>query len=894
MTRPRRPGRLDRDLRLELEHHVAATIDYLTERGLPAEEAREEAFRRLGSMDEAHRRLYPYARDRERRMRIRDWLQGVVQDLRYAGRALRREPAFATVMVATLALAIGVNAAMFGIVDRLLLRGPDHVRAPDRVMRVYYTTTARPGSTISTFSANGYAAYAGYRDGTSRFDAFAAYGNAHEMHLGEGEDAERVKVNLATWTMFPLLGVTPAVGRFFGAAEDTPPAGEAVAVLGHGLWTRRFGADPSVVGRDIVLQGSRHTVVGVTPRGFTGPELEPVDVWVPVSHRNAPRPDWPETWNAKWLHVIGRLGPGVSPEEASADAAAAYRRAYTGPIDWEREHAVTVRPLRYDAAGAERMEATVSRWLAGVAMVVLLVGCANIINLLLARGLRRRREIAMRAALGISRARLVRLLAAELALLGAAGAAAALAVAWVTGGIMRAELLPEVAWTGPPVDARLLVFTAAATLVTMLLVGLAPAAQAWRIRLTESLKDGAPQAGASRSWLRPTLTIAQTALSVVLLVGAGLFVESLDRVRTLDLGIEPDRVLIASLQWRPVGAVPDDERAAETARRRAMTDWTLPRLRSLPQVESASAAIGLPFDSAFGIELRVPGVDELPRLPGGGPYVSAVAPDYFETVGTDVVAGRMFTHADGAGTEPVAIVNETMARVLWPGEPALDKCLQIGGDRPCSRVVGVAEDTRRFQLREEPAMQYYVPMGQERQISGVTLLVRPSGPPATMADAIRRELFALDPTLAYVNVSVLQDRLDPQMRPWQLGTAVFAGFGGLALAIAVIGLYSVMAYATSQRTREVGIRMALGAQRRDVLGLVMSGGLAMAALGIGLGALLALAGAPWLEPLLFDTSPHSPEVFALVVVTLLFTAFVASVIPARRATRVDPAVTLRT
>jgi hypothetical protein len=272
-----------------------------------------------------------------------------------------------------------------------------------------------------------------------------------------------------------------------------------------------------------------------------------------------------------------------------------------------------------------------------------------------------------------------------------------------------------------------------------------------------------------------------------------------------------------------------------------------------------------------------------------------VAPDYFETVGTDVVAGRMFTHADGAGTEPVAIVNETMARLVWPGESALDKCLLIGdGDRPCSRVVGVAEDTRRFRLREEPAIQYYVPMGQERQIGGTMLLVRPSAPAATMAATIRRELLALDPTLAYVDVSLLQDRLDPQVRPWQLGTAVFAGFGGLALAIAVIGLYSVIAYTTSQRTREVGIRMALGAQRRDVLRLVMSGGLAMAALGIGLGALLALAGAPWLEPLLFDTSPRSPGVFALVIVVLFVTALAASLIPARRAARVDPVVTLRT
>lgn len=892
MPARRRETRLERDVRLELEHHVAASTEYLIQQGVPANTARTEAIRRLGSLDEAHRRLYPYARDREARMRMREAIGSIVQDVRYAARAFARERGFTALMVLTLALGIGVNAAMFGILDRLLFRGPDHVRDANRVMRIYYTG-GRPGSQPSTFSANSFAAYMGLVERTGSFDGLAAYWGM-KSNLGEGMNVERVNVQSATWTLFPMLGVQPALGRFFDATEDTPPVGQPVAVLSYGLWTRLFGRDPMAVGRRIVLDGKSFTVIGVAPRGFTGPELGRVDIWTPHSSgTNQPRSDWPTTWNARWLHVVARLKPGVSAETAAAEATAAYAAVYGGRAPFGRDYTVSLRPLRYNATGAEPMEATVAKWVSGVALVVLLVACANVANLLLVRSIRRRREIAVRTALGVTRGRLGRLLGAEILVLVGAGTAAGLITAYWAAHFMRSVLLPDVAWDGAPIDRRVLLFTAGAAAVTALLVGLVPLVQTMRLRLTDSLRDGAPQAGRTRARLRQALSVAQAGLSVVLLIGAGLFVQSLGRIQSLDLGIQPDRVLAISLQWPTIALLPPEQREAERARRRQVIDATLVRLRMLEGVEVASLSIGVPFQTMFGLDVRVPGIPELPMLPGGGPYVSAVGADYFRTVGTDLLRGQVFTEADGAGTERVAIVNDSMARTLWPGGNALGECVLVEKN-PCARIVGVVEDARRFGLREEPAMQLYVPRGQETSISGPALLVRPTPDNGVGAGTLRRELFAQDPSLAYVNVTALQDQIDPQLRPWRLGAAMFLSFGILAFVIASVGLYSVIAYTTAQRTHEIGVRVALGARPADVLRLVVAGAVGIAAAGIGAGVLVALAAGSRIEPLLFDTSPRSPAVFAVVIAVLLITAFLAGLIPGRRATRVDPVIALRT
>jgi len=893
----RRTRPIEADVDDEIGLHLELRVEQLVRRGLAPDEARREALRRFGDVDVARHEITRIDRGREARVRGREWLDGVWQDVRYAARGVRRAPGVALMIVLTLGLGIGANAAMFGIVDRLLLRGPERVRDADRVTRLYVTQPSAGGTEFFTGSTVGYVLYANMRDHARAFERVAAYA-VTDATLGEGDAAERVRSGAATWDFFPLLGVRPQLGRFFGAEEDRPPAGERVAVLGYGLWRRAFAGDPAAVGRTLTLNDETYTIVGVAPRGFTGVELGRVDVWVPMSVRsNGITNDWPTSWNAQWLQVVARLKPGVTPEQAGADATAAHRRTYAGEDkDWTGAR-LSVAPLRYNRQGKESPEAAVSRWLVGVATVVLLIVCANVANLLLARAVRRQREVAVRLALGVRQGRLVRLLLAETVLLGLAGGAAALAVAHWGGRAVRTLLLPDVDWGSmPTVDGRVLAFTAAAALATGVLVGLVPALQAGRADLTTALRSGAREGGGRGAGLRTGLTVAQSALSVVLLVGAGLFVRSLHNINALDLGIEPARVTTVSPSWPTIRRLPQEARTAERARRDAVVDAALERVRLIPGVEQASVAVGTPFNSSFGINLRVEGHDSIPTLAGGGPYVSAVSSGYFATVGTRLLRGRAFTPADRAGSERVAVVNATMARTLWPNAEAIGRCLYLDS-LPCSRIVGVVADARRFQLREKAAMQYFVPLGQESGIGGRALLVRPRGPSpgagAALAPLIRAELRRLDPSIGFVAVKTLQESVDPQIRPWRLGATMFGVFGALALAVAAIGLYSVIAYGVAQRTRELGVRLALGAQRGSIVRLVVRQAMAATAAGLALGTGGALLGGRYLEPLLFETSARSPAVFAAVAAALLAVGVLASLVPARRATRVDPVTALR-
>ncbi len=492
----------------------------------------------------------------------------------------------------------------------------------------------------------------------------------------------------------------------------------------------------------------------------------------------------------------------------------------------------------------------------------------------------------MRVALGAGRGRLVRLLLAESALLALGGAVAGLVAAQWGGALVRRTLLPDVDWAASAVDARVLAFTVAAVVVTTLLIGLVPAVRATRPGMGEALREGAREGGGRRSRLRIGLTMAQAALSAVLLVGAGAFVRSLTHARSLDLGIEPERVLAVSMQWPGAG---EADRSARDAR----VDRSMEAIRTLPGVEHAAVAVGTPFRTRFQTRLRAEGWDSLPTLPGGGPNISAVSSDYFATLGVAILRGRGFTGADRAGSERVTVVNETMARTLWPSSPAIGRCLYVGQATECTRVVGVAEDARRYALREPPAMQYYVPLGQESGMGGRMLLVRTRGEPDALAPTIRRTLLELEPSLRWVDIHAMQDFIDPLIRPWRLGATLFGLFGALALVVAAVGLYSVIAYGVAERTREVGVRLALGARAGDVVRLVVREGVLAGVVGLLVGLGLAVAAGSRLEPLLFETSPRSPAVLAVVAITLLAAAAVASLVPAWRATRIDPAVALR-
>jgi predicted permease len=471
-------------------------------------------------------------------------------------------------------------------------------------------------------------------------------------------------------------------------------------------------------------------------------------------------------------------------------------------------------------------------------------------------------------------------------LLAVLGGLAALLFAGWGGAAVRALLLPDVDWTSSPLNVRVLLFTAFITIVTGVITGFLPAAFSTRHDLTNALRTGIREGGGHRSRLRTALTVAQASLSVVLLVGAGLFLRSLDNALRLDLGLDAQEVQVVQMRW-PGSAVTRESR-------RAYFDRALERVRGLPYVENAAIVVGTPFLSSFSVDLRIPGRDSVPELAGGGPYIVAVTPGYFATAGTRLLRGREFQAGEGMGSEAVAIVNETMARALWPGADALEQCMYIGDeDPPCARVVGVVEDARRFALREEPAMQYYIPLGQERGFGGSVLFVRPRGAFQSRAAELRAELQRLDSEGGYAHIVPLHQALDPQIRPWRLGAVLFGIFGALALLIAGIGLYSVIAYGVSQRTHELGVRMALGAQRGDVWGMILRQGVLVALLGAALGCLIALGAGGLLESLLFEASPRDPVVFIAVLFTILSAAVVASLVPAARAMRVDPVVALR-
>lgn len=888
---------IERETDAEIEEHLRRRAEQLERQGMTPAEARAEALRRFGALDEARERLVRAAARRERRLGVRGWVDALAQDLSSAWRSTRSEKGFTAVIVLVMALGIGANAAMFGVLDRLLLSGPEHVHDAERLARLRATVDVPDSGTFST-DVFGYVTYRLLRDRARSFDGVAAYScsPASRLVIGSGEDAEQALGGYATWDLFPLLGVTPRLGRFFGLEDDRPGA-PPVVVLGHAWWTGRFGGDPDVLGKTVTIGGSPRTIIGVAPQGFTGVDLGRVDVWQPMAVRSSRiTEDWQSSWDAQWLRVVVRLAPGVTHEQAGADATRVFQAAYEGDEEPFEAARLSADPLWYDRWGEPAPEIAVSRWLAAVSLLVLVIAVANGASLLLARAIRRRHEIAVRLALGITRARLVRLIVVESLLLASLAGLAALGLVPLLAELVRTTLLPDVAWTSPPVDGRVALVAVGLTIATGLLTGLIPALRSGGRDLTAPLRGAGVNGGRRVPRLRTLLAVAQATLSVVLLVAAGLFLRSFAAARTADLGVEPYRVLVAGASWTSSNDLSPLERIENAVRREEMFyREALDRVRRLPGVAEAAVAIGTPFQMRFQRPLRASGVAELPTLPGGGPSIQAVSRGYFRTVGLELLQGRRFKQSDRAGSERVAIVNRTMADALWPGDDPLDRCLLLGRaeDPPCTRVVGVVEDGNRLGLREERAMQYYIPLGQEETIAGSRLLVRPAGDPEALVVPLRQALLQVDPTLLWIDVESLGAGLEPELRSWRLGAVLMGTFGGLALLIAAVGLYSLLAHTVAARMREMGIRTALGARRGQVLGLVVRYGLGVAGLGLALGLLLSLLAGRAIGPLLFEISPRDPVVYAGVVVTLLAVALLACLTPGRRAAQVDPATILR-
>ena len=879
---------VDEEIRFHIDQRAAQLV---REQGLTPAEARAEAVRRFGGLEAARPLLMTAARQRETRMQRAEWLDTLQQDLTYALRQLRRSPGFALAAVVTLALGIGANATMFGVIDRLLLRLPAHVTEPERLMLFSYVRTTADGSDDDQEALS----YPLYRDllEARTFERVAAYSRT-SLAFGRGADARSINAMRVSASYFATLGVRPALGRLFVAEDDGNPIAPPVAVLGYAFWQNHFGGDRNVLGRSLPLGDGRYTVIGVAPEGFVGLGQSAIDLWIPLTAGVTADAyaRWLTGRQAFWLRVIGRLRPGVAPAAARADASAAIRagdrRAGVAP-QWiaQRNPRIALVSARPRDARAGDPDAKVSLLLGAVSFLVLLLACANVANLLLARGIRRRREIAVRLALGVGRGRLLRLLVLESLVLASLGGAAAVLVARWGGELVRRVLFAGVEWVDSPVDGRVLAYTALAALATGLLAGLAPALQASSPQLTGALKEGAREGRVHRSRARRALLLVQAALTVVLLVGTGLFVRSLRRIEELPLGMDVERVLIATVSLS--GTSYKSAEIAEIYRRLEET------ARGTPGVRGTALGTTLPFATAWAEEVKVPGRDSLPLTRAGGPYFNAVTPGFFEAVGTRVLRGRGFTAADRAGRHRVVVVNETLARLWWPSESPLGRCMKVGGDTmPCAEVIGVVENTRRFQLIEDESVQFFIPLEHAPDyLQPAVLFMRAAGDPNALIGTLRRRLQMAVPNLPYVRVAPFQEQISPQTRSWRLGATMFGAFGTLALILAAVGLYGVLAYDVSQRMHEMGVRVALGAQSRDVSRLVVWEGLRVVAVGSALGFAITMLAGRFVAPLLFQTSPREPAVFGVVGLVVLVVALVATSVPAWRAGRVDPVVALR-
>jgi predicted permease len=883
-------AKVEHDVDAEFAFHFAMRVEEFMAQGMTRDDAERAAHAQFGNENEVRSTLVDLGRRSRRKRDWRDAVESVGQDIVVALRALRREPLFAIGVILTLGLGIGANATIFGIVDGLMLRGPAHVSDARRVQRLYVTAFDEEVSRIETSAAVGWVTYAALRDRAQSFAGVGAYGSIGQRALGTGRDAPNVRVASVTADLFPTLGVRPRLGRFFLREEDQPPRGQNVAVISEQLWTTEFAGAPSVLGARISLAGENFTIVGVAPAGFAGVDRRPADVWVPMSLTN-PRKDWPTTYYAQWMRVVARLKPGVASATASAEATTILRAAYDGPSAGMREQVATVRPLWFGANGEISPTANVSRWLMAVAAIVLLITCANVANLLLARATRRRREVAVRLALGASRGRVARFLFAEIITLAVAGIAVSMLVALLGGRVMRATLLSNVAWESSGVDLRVFSFALVVALVAISVTGAIPGFDATRMAVAGVLKSSDRGGTGRRGRARVALSILQSALCVVLLVGAALFVESLRRSQRVSLGFDADRVIRVEPRFPSLGTLTRAEADAERTRNRQTLLDAVARLRGAPEIANAAVAVGTPFGNSFALNIKIPGRDSLPRVVGSQMHIAAVTPEYFATVGTPLRRGRVFTTQDVPDGARVAIVNETMAATFWQGEDAIGKCFSIESG-PCATIVGIVSDVHQSGLRESPRIQYYVPFGQECCIGGSALMVRTNGDPTAAMARLRQMLLAM-PAMPRVNMSTMQSAVDPQYAPWKLGATMFGVFGGLALIVAAVGLYSVIAYLVSDRTRELGVRIALGASKSRILREVLVSGLVTTAVGVALGVGVALSAARFVEPMLFEISAKSPAVYASVAAVVLVIAALAAWSPARRASRVDPVIALR-
>ena len=818
-------------------------------------------------------------------------MQTFWQDLRYGTRMLVKSPGTTIVAVLALALGIGANTAIFSGVSAFLLRSLP-VPEPNQLVRPFETTDDRGKS--DSFS---YPDFADYRDQNSVFQGLVAEDMAQAAISTQNQN-DVIWGQVVSGNFFDVLQVRPIMGRGFLPEEDKTPGSHAVVVISHGLWQRRLGADPNIIGKTIDLNGRAYNVIGVAPEYFKGTKFGlSLEFWAPVMMVE-------ELWrspgllsdrDSHWMNVLGRLKPGVTRAQASAEMSAIAKRVSEAyPIDRAGITGVVVETEidgRFDEA-AVIMKSGAAIALAIVGLI-LLIACANVANLLLARAASRRKEIGVRIALGASRARLIRQMLTESLLLSILGGGLGLLLAYWVTGLMQGfvPILPyNILNDFFALDGRALAFTVIVSLATGLIFGVAPAWHASTPEIVPVLKGdaNAGQTGKRRRLtLRNSLVVAQVALSLVVLVCGGLFIKSFRNAQKVDPGFAARGVLLVSLNPELVGY--DEEQTKNFYSR------IVERTGNLPGVQAASVARLIPLGDSSNSSgpILKEGETLAPGSPGRTILNNVISPGHFKTLQIPMIAGRDFDDRDRKSAPRVAIINERMAEMLWPGENAVGKRIRIGANSPDAiEVVGVVKTGKYRALAEDPRPYFYSPMAQ-RSPSGMILIARTNADPRALVSAIRNEVQLIDRRIPLFAIKTMDEHLTWALWAPNMAATLALAFGVVALLLSAVGLYSVMAYVVSQRTREVGIRMALGAKRGDVLTLITSEGMKMAAIGLLIGFALSLALARVMSSVLIGVSTYDVTTFVVVPLLLAGVAFVACLVPARRATKVNPLVALR-